>query len=113
MKNPREFIAPQSANLIDHSSISKNPGNEKLNSNIQYGHPQFDQLDTKEKQFISTIGITPSEYLNFKKAIMFEAIKNKAITENHIKDKMAEFKAVRDKVPALFDFWVKVNVIQK
>jgi hypothetical protein len=63
--------------------------------------------------FISTIGITPSEYLQFKKAITFEVIKNKAITESHIKEKMPEFKTVRDKVPALFDFWVKVNVISK
>jgi hypothetical protein len=43
--------------------------------------------------------------------LLVEFSKNKAITENMVKEKGKDLKNIRDKVPVIYDFWVKTNMI--
>ena len=74
--------------------------------------PEYDKLDTKEKELVSRIGLQPQDYLTLKKKIIMEAAKNKSINEGFIREKLPEFKNVKEKIPLLYEFWVKVRVIQ-
>lgn len=42
---------------------------------------------------------------------MTEVAKNKAITEAWVKEKGSQMKNVREKVPVIFDFFVKCNIV--
>jgi len=78
-----------------------------------YASPKFSLLDQKEKDFCQRISMTPNDYLNLKSLILLEVAKNKNVTETYIKEKMPEFKNLREKVPLLFEFWVKIHAIPK
>jgi len=43
--------------------------------------------------------------------LLIELAKNKAITESLVRDKGKDLKNIRDKVPVIYDFWVKTNMI--
>ena len=73
--------------------------------------PGWDELDNKEKDLCIENNIRPEDYLQLKKQIVIEHAKNRAITEAFVKEKGKELKNVRDKVPTIYDFWVKTNII--
>ena len=53
----------------------------------------------------------PDDYLALKTKIITEKAKNKAISEALIKEKGKDLKNLREKVPILYEFWVKSNLI--
>ena len=75
--------------------------------------PGWEKLDNKEKDLCSDNNFKPEEYLNLKKLIQQEIIKNKAITNALLKEKSKDYKSITDKIPAIYDFFVKINIIQK
>ena len=42
---------------------------------------------------------------------MIEYSKNRAITEAFVKEKGKDIKSIREKIPLIYDFWVKSNMI--
>lgn len=46
-----------------------------------------------------------------KKKIIIEHSKNKAITEAFVKETGKDIRNIREKIPVIYDFWVKTNLI--
>ena len=74
--------------------------------------PGWAELDNKEKDLCQYNNLKPDEYLSLKKQLQIEFGKNKTITENMIKEKGKDLRNIRDKVPVIYEFWVKTNFIQ-
>lgn len=73
--------------------------------------PKWEDLDKKEKQLCSEQNIKPEDYLTLKRKIIELQVKNKAITLAIVTEKGKEIKHFRDKIPVIYDFWVKTNLI--
>ena len=71
----------------------------------------WEGLDNKEKDLCSENDIEPQDYLLLKRQIALEATKNRAITTSMMADRSKEMRTLRDKVPVIYDFWVKFNLI--
>ena len=76
-------------------------------------HRGWDKLENKEKDLCSEHDIEPEDYLQLKQVIQIEATKNKAIHQQLVKDKCKDYQSVKEKIPQLYDFWLKVNFIKK
>lgn len=74
-------------------------------------YSNWEMLDNKEKDLCLENNIKPDDYLSLKKQIVIEVARNKAVTESWMKDKSNNLKNVREKVPVLFDFFVRCNLI--
>lgn len=75
--------------------------------------PYWGELDYKEKSFCSDLGIQPEDYVNLKRKMFEERAKNKKLTQELIQSMGKDFRSMKDKLPKVFDFWVKTWAIQK
>lgn len=71
----------------------------------------WEELDKKEKELCQEHNLKPEDYLQLKKSIQLELYRNKSLSETMIKEKGKEIKNVREKVPAIYEFWVRTNLI--
>lgn len=75
--------------------------------------PGWTDLDRKEKTLCHENGIKPKDYLMLKKKIVEEQEKNKAISKEMLSEKGKDIKGVKDKLPTIFDFWIRSSFLQR
>ena len=75
--------------------------------------PKWDELDQKEKELCSKMNLKPADYLNLKVKVFEEKAKNKAITQSKMNEYGRDIRAIKEKIPNIYEFWVKTNFISK
>lgn len=73
--------------------------------------PYWGELDNKEKSLCSDLNIKPEDYVNLKRRMFEERAKNKKITQELLQSTGKDFRSLKDRIPNVYDFWVKTRTI--
>lgn len=116
LKNPRDFVSARTDAALDATSFDRkflnNPKHTKIqNQSPMMADPYWAELDNKEKSLCADLNIKPEDYVNLKKKMFEERAKNKKITEQLLANSGKDFKSLKERIPNVFDFWVKTKLI--